>query len=180
MRTLLLIAVFVACSISSFPVLAASSIGVVDVFYVLDNAVAAKNIEQQRTDLRGTFLKDISDAEQKLRKEEKTLGEQRKTLKPEDFAIKRRAYETALLETRKKAQDKKRILEESYNAAMNQLRDQLTVIVQQIANEKGYELVISNKNVITGEKSLDITQETLKRLNESISQIPLKLHEQKK
>ena len=154
---------------------AEGSIGVVDVRHILTNADAAKHVEVQRQKLREKFLTETTKIEQDLRAEEKALLEQRSKLSQEEYFSKRSAYEAKILEIRKQTQKKRRQLEDASNAAMDVLRDQLYVVVQSIANEREFELVISNQNVIAGEKSLDITEETMKRLNEQLKQIPLKL-----
>jgi Skp family chaperone for outer membrane proteins len=56
---------------------------------------------------------------------------------------------------------------------MDTLREQLYLTVQSIADEKGYDLVISSRDVIAGAKSLDITEETLQRMNKNVSDIKL-------
>lgn len=157
------------------PCAAATSIGVVDVLHILTYSKAAKSIQTQREDLRETFLEEISKTEQALREEEKTLIEERNKLEQEAYAAKRQDYDAKLLEARKETQAKKRALEEASGHAMDVLREQLYLVVQSIANERGYELVISNKNVIAGEKSIDITEETMKRLNEAVAEIPLEI-----
>lgn len=155
---------------------AAGSIGVVDVAYILSKSQAAQNIQAQRQSVREAFLADISKTEQALRAEEKIL-DQRGKISQEDYLKLRQVYEANLLELRKDAQQKKRALEEASNVAMNVLREELYVVVQEIANERGFELVISNKNVIAGEKSLDITKETLEIINKNLKEVPLKIEE---
>lgn len=154
-----------------------ASIGVVDVIYIMNNAEASKHIQEQRNALREAFLAEISGTEQKLRAQEKELLEQRASLNKEEYAKKRKAYEEKLLKTRRYAQGKKQALEGAANEAMNVLRAKLYEVVEQIASERGYDLVISNKNVIAGAKSLDITEEALKRINASIKEITLKAKE---
>ena len=168
-------ALIVMFTMFSSPVFAGSSVGVVDVIYILNNSDAAKDIQKQREAYRQQFLKEISEVEQELRAEEKRLSENRADMEQAAYMEARKAYETRLLETRRTAQNKKRMLEEASNKAMNSLRDDLTSIVQEIANEKGYELVISNKNVITGAKALDITQQTFEMLNEKRPSIKMVL-----
>jgi Skp family chaperone for outer membrane proteins len=165
--------------VASAPVFASTSVAVVDVVRILSTSDAALSIETQREAMRSSFLADISEAEQVLRREEQSLAELIKSTNQEEYAKKRRVYEENLMSTRKKSQEKKRVLEEASNKAMDYLRDQLYVVVQEIATERGYDLVISSKDVIAGEKSLDITGETLKRLNERIKKIPLKVEEKK-
>lgn len=156
---------------------AAGAIGVVDVSYILAKSLAAEHIQKQRQSAREAFLADISETEQTLRAEEKKILDQRGKIPQDDHLKQRQLYEAKLLKLRKEAQQKKRILDEASNAAMNILREQLYVVVQEIANTRGFELVISNKNVIAGEKSLDITKETLEKINQSLREIPLKIED---
>ena len=154
---------------------AESSIAVVDVVKIFSVSKAAVSIEKQRDALREKYLGEISSAELALREEEQALLQPDKELSQEEYAEKRSSYEKNLIQTRKLAQEKKRQIEEASAQAMEALRNELNVIVQDIANREGYALVISNKNVIAGEKSLDITDETLKRLNKDFPQIKLKV-----
>lgn len=156
---------------------AASSIAVVDVLRILTHSDAAVSVQKQREALRGTFLEEISKTERDLSQEERVLAGEAADMPQEQYAKKRQAYEEKLNETRKLAQSRKHALDEASGAAMDNLREQLYLVVQEIANEKGYALVISNQNVIAGEKSLDITEETLRRLNQRVKEIPLKLAE---
>ena len=71
-----------------------------------------------------------------------------------------------MLETGRLTRERKKELESAYRTAMDDLRERLNKTVQSIADEKGYDLVISNQTVITGAASLDITEEVLKRFNE--------------
>ena len=174
-RLYILLAVFLCVSA---PVFAQTSIGVVDVFQILNNSSAALSIQKQRETLRKQYLEEVAKTEQELRAEEKTLLEERSSLSQEDFMEKRKAYEEKLLDVRKSTQNKKRTLEETSNTAMDKVREQLYVVVQQIANERGYQLVISNKNVIAGETSLDITQETMQRLNEVLPDVSLGIEDE--
>ncbi|USO06141.1 MAG: OmpH family outer membrane protein [Rhodospirillales bacterium] len=143
----------------------------------MSKSQAAQNIQAQRQSVREAFLADISKTEQALRAEEKKILDQRGKISQEDYLKLRQVYEANLLELRKDAQQKKRALEEASNVAMNVLREELYVVVQEIANERGFELVISNKNVIAGEKSLDITKETLEIINKNLKEVPLKIEE---
>lgn len=175
MRYYFLIGFFLILSLSSAGTAAAGSIGVVDVSLILTQSDAARSIQAERQALRKGFLEEISKTEQALRAEEKELAEKHGKIPQEDYLNLRRDYEAKLQEERKNAQKKRRALEDASNAAIDVLRERLYIVVQEIANERGFELVISNKNVIAGEKSLDITQETLEKMNKSLKKIPLKI-----
>lgn len=177
MRILFLSLIWFLCLGNATSAWAEGSIAVVDVLRVLTQSSAAVSVQEQREDLREKFLDEISKTEQILSQEEKDLVDESSRLPQEQYAKKRLIYEQKLNDTRKLAQSRKHALEEASNEAMNDLREQLYLVVQEIANEKGYSLVISNQNVIAGEKSLDITEETLRRLNLRVKEIPLKLEE---
>lgn len=177
MRTILVILLCCLLSLSGvMPARAAeSSIAVVDVVRILSQSKAAISVQKQRETLRQEFLDEISKTEQALSREERDLTRTAAQMPQEQYEKRRLAYEEKLVDTRKFAQSRKHALEDASNRAMNHLRDQLYLVVQEIANERGYSLVISNQNVIAGEKSLDITEETLRRLDRRVEDIPLNL-----
>lgn len=151
---------------------AQTSIAIVDVEKVLNEAKAAKALNKKRRDAREEFLSTLSKQEQSLRDEGKALFEKRKDLKEEEFAKQQKAYEGKLLELRKMTQKKKRAFDEASAAALEKLKDHLAATVRGIAKDKGYGLVISNRDVIAGEKSLDITDQTIKTMNGEDIKIP--------
>lgn len=174
MRLLLILALSLFLSV---PVLAQTSIAVVDVEKVLNEAKAAKNLNKERKDAREKLLSELSKKEQALREEGKALFNERKDLSEEEFVKKQKAYEEKLLEMRKATQKKKRDFEDASNVALDTLKDHLAEAVKVIAKDKGYTLVISNRNVIAGENSLDITNDTIKALNDKKIKIPFKVSE---
>ncbi len=157
------------------PVMAQTSIAVVDVERVLNEAKAAKALNKERKQAREKLLAELSKKEQSLRDEGKKLFDERKDLSEEEFVKKQKAYEEKLIEMRKTTQKKKRAFEEASNIALDQLKDHLAEAVKAIANEKGYGLVISNRNVIAGEKSLDVTKATVEALDKKKIKIPFKV-----
>lgn len=159
----------------SAPAFAETVIAVVDVDRILQESDAAKNLQKKRSDAREKFLSELSSKEQELRKQGEALFKKQKELSEEDFAKERKKYEADLLEVRKLAQTKKRAFEEASVDSLKQLRDGLTGVVQKMAAEKGYDLVISARDVIAGEKSLNITEEALKQMNDSVKEIPFKV-----
>ena len=161
-----LFVLFALCFVSTPVVAQSSSIAVVDVEKVLNDAKAARELNKKRSAAREDFITDLSKKEQALREEGQVLFSQRKDLSEEEFVKKQKAYEEKVLEMRKVTQKQKRAFEEASNKALDKLKDHLTEAVKGIATEKGYALVISNRDVIAGESSLDITDATIKALND--------------
>lgn len=153
----------------------AQSFAVVDVDVVLNTADAAKALQKKRNVAREKFLTELSKKEQALGEEGKAIFNQRGVISEEEFASKRQAYEEKLLEIRKATQVKKRAFEEASNKSLLALQTFLTETVQEISKEKGYALVFSARSVVTGAQALNITEETLKRMNAKKKDIPFKI-----
>jgi outer membrane protein len=150
---------------------AQTNIAVVDMQELLTESDAAKDIQKQVNSYKESFLGEISKQEQALRAEEKSLSAQQGKLGKEEFAKKVKDFEKKLLDTRRDAQTKKKKLDDAVTKSVTQLRDKIFTIVQSIADEKKYDLVISNQNVVIGASALNITDETMKRLNKAVSKI---------
>lgn len=171
MRILLFIAAFLMLSA---PVAEAQTrVAVVDVKRILMHSDAAVSIKKQQSALREKFLAEISKTEQSLRGREQELLKLQETLAPDIYAKKKREYEGKMLEAGRLTRERKRALDTSFKQAMDQLSDRLNDIVREVADEKGYDLVISNQNVITGAASLDITDLVLERFNKHVADINL-------
>lgn len=170
---------FCACLLLFVLILAARpswaelSLAVVDVQALLTESNAAKNVQEQLQKRKEDFLNALSAEEQKLRAEEQKLNEERADLGKEEFAQKAKAFEEKLIETRQMAQSQKRSLDEASAQALSKLRAELYKIVQEIADEKNYSVVIARQSVVVGEKSIDITEQAMERLNNKVTEIKI-------
>src|SRR5262249_35493877 len=124
---------------------------------------------------KNKFLGEISKQEQSLRAEEKSLSEKQSTMKKDEFQKKVKAFEEEVMQTRKDTQDKKKTLDDALEKAVNTLRDNIVTVVEKIAKDKGYDLVITRQNVVVGANSLDVTDDAMKGLNAAVSKIPVTL-----
>ncbi len=157
---------------------AETSIGVVDVQALLTQSEAAKSIEKQVAEFKEKFLSEVSGEEQSLRENEKLLTEQRGTLSKDEFTTKAKEFEERLYKMRQKTQGRKRALDEAFSKANGQIRAKVYEIVQQIASARKFNLVITKQNVIVGEESIDLTDETMTRLNKELPSIAMDVKEQ--
>ena len=146
-----------------------------DVQKLLTESKAGKNIQEQLEAQKNKFLAELSKQEQKLRDDEKAIGEKRSEMKQEEFSKKAKEFENELADTRRRAQERKKALEESAAAGIVKLRNEILKVVQGIADEKGYSLVINKQIVVVSGKDMDITGEALARLDKAISKIALQM-----
>ena len=151
----------------------APSIAVVDAERVLSEAKAAQSLQKQLQSKKESFQKEFSSKEKQLKETEKSLLEEREKLSAEDFAKKRKAYEEKIIETRKLFQKTRNSLDQGLAKAMIELRRNIAEAAAKVADEKGYDVVLTKDSVLIAEKSLDITDAVLKSLNAQVSTISL-------
>ncbi|MGB0720239.1 MAG: OmpH family outer membrane protein [Bdellovibrionales bacterium] len=179
MRIILLFLAVLALLVSPFGVraYAQTSIAVVDVDRLLKDADAAVALQKKRNAEREKLLSELSKKEQALRDKSKSFIEKRADMEEDERLKEQKAYETELLDARRLTEEHKRAFEIASNKSLLQLQDLVTQIVTDIAKEKGYNLVISSRNVVSGSGDLDITEETLKRMNAKKIDIPFKVEQ---
>ncbi len=151
------------------------SIAIVDVRLLLTDSKAAQSIQKQIKKMRDSFLKELADEEKELRDLEKALVESKDTVSAEEFAKKRKEFEEKLLKTRREAEEKRRKLEQAAAEASDKLREEITGVVEGISEKKKYDLVLSSQDVVVGANSLNITKEVMKKLNDEVSEISVKM-----
>src|SRR5919108_779586 len=115
---------------------------VIDYQRILRDAAAARSIRDQIEARRKTYQEEISREEQRLHEEDKEFARQRSVLSPEAFAEKRRAFEQDVAEVQRMVQERRRELDRTSAAALNQVKEALIAIVTSIAEERGFNLVL--------------------------------------
>lgn len=168
--TLALIAVCYAA-----PVYAADAdhIAVIDIEALVTESEAGKSMQTQLSQKRDEFQKEFSRRESELSEKEKKLVAQKGDMTAEQLGKERRAFEADLLETRKLFQKRRTALDKGLSDAMKELRRQIAEATAEVAEQKGYQVVLLRDSVVIMEKDLDITKDVLAKLNAKIKTIPV-------
>lgn len=151
------------------------SIAVVDLQQLMNDSIAAKDIQKQIKEQRDSFQNKFSDVEKELHEKQKKLSEEHSQLPQDQFAKKREDFEEQFIEARLKVQKSKRALDEGVLAASDQLRGKILNIVAKISEKDGYDLVLARQNVVLVSKETDITSQVMKELNESVKAIKVSI-----
>lgn len=152
-----------------------SRIAFIDVQGVLRASEAARTIRDQIEVQRSTYQEEISRQERELRAAEQELAQQRGVLDAEAFQQRRQQFEQRVVEVQRGVQGKKRQLDEAYGQAMEQVRIALVEIVADIAKERKATAILSKSAIVLAEKGIDISEEALKRLNQRLTSVTVKL-----
>lgn len=154
---------------------AVTMIAVVDVQGTLRNSDAAREIQSRINERRQAYQRQVTEEEKALRASEQDLQQQRATLAPEDYQQRLRAFRNRVTDVQKSVQERRRALDQAFTMAMNQVRDELVAVIAEIANKRGAQVVLFKEHIVIAEKSLDISDEALRRLNERLPSVAVEL-----
>lgn len=150
-----------------------TKVAVVDVEKILNVSKAGKSLETKLKQRRETFQKEFSQREDDLMNAEKVLVQQKADLSPEDFAKKRKEFEAKLLETRNLFQKRRGALDKGLGNSLSKLRSSIIEVTAEIADQKGYNIVLTRDSVVIVQKEMDITDQVLTSLNQKVPNLPL-------
>lgn len=157
------------------PAAAPQHIIVVDVQHCLQLSTAAQDIQKQLDAQRTIYQAEISKQEDQLRAQEQDLANRRGEMSQDAFTQKQRAFEQQVADVQHSVQARKAALDEAYSQAMGTVRSTLLQIVADIASEQKASIVLSKQQVVLVEKTLDITDTVLERLNKKLPQVTVKI-----
>lgn len=172
--TTLFVAIMIASGVSASWA-QQSKIAVVDIEKILNESKAGKSIQSQLKSRRETFQKEFSKRENDLMESEKKLVAEKSSLSAEAFATKRRNFERQLLETRNLFQKRRNSLDKGLTLALTNLRKNIIEVTAEVSDEAKYQVVLTRDSVVIVEKSMDITDKVLQRLNSKVGNIKLEI-----
>jgi Skp family chaperone for outer membrane proteins len=155
--------------------IAVPSIGILDVRMILLDSDAAKSLKPQIDKLAKGFQQEVRDRESTLRKAEQELIGQRSILAPEAFVKRRREFEERAKTARREVQIRKRELDRAVTDAKNKIRVAMFQIAKDVANENKINIVMAKSAVLMSKIELEITAETMKRLNKKLRSVKVKV-----
>jgi outer membrane protein len=150
-------------------------IGVLDVNEVLQRSKAAKNIQPQFDKLKKGYEDELNKEQQALGAEIQQLEGQRAVLAPEAFqqrANTLRQREQSLIN---QVNEKKRILDATLQGGISQIRNVMFQVTADVARERSLNIVLPKEMVVIIAKNLEITDEVLKRVDERLPTVALRV-----
>jgi outer membrane protein len=146
---------------------------VIDYQRVLREAKSAKSISDQLEARRKQYQDQIGKEEQKLSDADKELAKQRGVLSAEALNAKREDLQKRAAELQKLVNDKRRQLGTVSSAALNEVRNAMLQVVGDLSGEHGFNLVLPSNTVLMFAPKIDMTDEVIKRLDETLPAVKL-------
>ena len=151
--------------------LPATVAAVIDYQRILTEAAAARSIREQIELRRKTYQEEIGKEEQRLHEADKEVARQRSLLTPEAFAEKRREFEREVAEVQRMVQERRRELDSATGVALKEVEDALIDVVESIAEERGFNLVLPRSEVLFFARTIDLTDEVLTKLDDRLPNV---------
>ena len=169
----------VAVAVAPFDVAAQQTpparVAILGIQRVLLESAAAIDIKAQVDQRRQRYQEERNKQEQELHALVQELKRQSTILAPEAWARKRREFENRVTEIELVTEARRRELDQAYDYGMKEVRSTLTIIVAELAKERGFNLVLQQARIVIFDSALDITDEALRRLNARLPSVKLPL-----
>ena len=175
-----LLAILVVGGAAQAQKIPAPAIGFLDERLLLNESAAAKSIRPQIERLRKGLQREIRDRESALRKAEQELLGQRSILAADAFAKRRSQFEKRARKEQLEVQTRKRDIDRALAVAVNKIRISFLKIAKDVATENKINIVMAKSAVLMSMNSLEITAETMKRLNKKLPKVAVKVEKAKK
>jgi Skp family chaperone for outer membrane proteins len=151
--------------------LPAAVVGIIDYQKILRDSKAASSIRDQVETRRKAYQEEIGKQEQDLRAQDQALVKQRTVLSPDAFGAKRREFEKQVAEVQKNVQARRRQLDEVTAVALGEVREAIIQVVSQLAEAKGFNVVVPSSTVLVFSPRIDITQDVLQLLDQRLPDV---------
>lgn len=138
---------------------------VIDYQRILRDARAARAVRDQVETRRKLYQDEIAKEEQRLHELDKELARQRSILSAEDFAAQRSAFEADVAGVQRMAQERRRQLDQAAAAALNEVRAAMIQVVGELADVRGFNLVLPTSGLLLFSPKIDLTDEVLAKLD---------------
>ncbi len=146
-------------------------IGVIDMQRILRESIAVQTLSSQIEALRDDYQAELRQQEEIFREDDLSLSRQRTTLTPEFYSQRRSELEKRAAELQRKFQERKKELDRLFGQGMSQVQQVLIRVSQEIASEKGLDLLLAKSTVVLVKPDLEITEEALARLNSNLPEV---------
>jgi outer membrane protein len=146
----------------------APAIAVIDMQQVLRESKVGQDINRQLEPYARGLQDELNKGQETFRREEEELRRQQAVLAPDAFAQRSKQFQDRWNEVNRQIQVRRQAFERSQNAASVEVKKQLRTIVDGLAREMGFNLVLEKVTTVYSSESLEITRQVVQRLDQSL------------
>ena len=146
-------------------------IGVLSVPQVLQESTAAQGVQAVIQARQAALAKDAQAARDKIQAEQQTIMAERGKLSEAALEQKEQNLQNEIAATQTKFQERNQAIQNSGQAALQQIEAELAGIVRQEAQAHGMNLVLHREQAVLNVSAFDITDETVAELNKLLPHV---------
>lgn len=146
---------------------------VIDFQRAILTSKAAKNLNEELTKLTKSYQLELAKQEDALRNAQRELQLESDKLTPEQLQKKQEALNAQIARYQADFQQRKKRLETIDQTGAQTIRNTLVEVAQNLAKQRGYNLVLDKGVVIFSLDSLDITDEIIKLLDQKLPAVKI-------
>lgn len=150
-------------------------VGVIDMGIILRDGAPYKSLRAQIDSQTKAWDAELKKKGDDLRKLEDDFRKQAASLTPEQVAEKRKQFETQMADYQRQFNTRRRQLAEGEAQSVQPIEAALSEILQQVAIERGINVIVYRNATPLFASDLDISADVLQRLNAKLPRVSLKL-----
>ena len=146
---------------------------IVDLPQVLRDAKAGKEVQSTVNQQYSGYAKEVAQQEDELQKGRGELERQRTVLAPDVYNGRARELQQRYDELSKVVQNRQQALQQSYKEAMTKVENAALEVIADLVKERKANLVMAKQALVFEDESMDITTETIARLDKKLPSVPV-------
>ena len=146
-------------------------IGVLSVPEVLQKSTAAQGVQAEIQQRQAVLAQDAQAARAKIQSEQQAIMAERGKLSDAELEKKEQNLQNEIAATQTKFQERNQAIQNSGQAALQQIEAMLAGIVKQEAQAHGMNLVLHREQAVLNVSAFDITDETVAELNKLLPHV---------
>jgi len=162
----------VAANTNSIPT---PKIAIVDIQSILRDSLSSKEARKKMDAIALQEQSLISSEENKLRKEDQELQQQRSILAPDVFLQRQQKLQKDIRKLQKRSRNLNQALDKSFRRTINKIQIVLLDELRKLTEELKINMILPRSQIVIAVDDFEITDLALQRLNERLPSIDLKL-----
>ena len=148
-----------------------TKVGVVDMRKILNESTAYQGVVEQFEDIRRKQRNRMTKKEDELRDEENNLFKQKNIISKEAYSKKLQDLTNKVNLLKKETNEEIKRYEITFEKATMKIQSSLVDVLAKIANDKQLDLVLAKDQVLLVGKDIDLTDESIGKLNEILPKL---------
>ncbi len=148
-------------------------IAVIDIQAILRESKSAISLREQLDEVRRKERDQIVKKEDSLGDQQQDLNRQRSILSPEAYERKLRELERKAATLNRELESRKQQIDVAFERSLAIIRTNLVAVVREIAQANNVNIVLAKNQVLLVGAELEITSESLKRLDQKLPKVKL-------